>query len=254
MRITAGHAAIVTGGASGLGLACVKKLTNLGMEVYVLDLPDDKVELRISRISRRAHFMSVDVTDEFQVDRAIHEIAKGSELRVAINSAGISYRDRIITDTGSFPLDQFQRVIDVNVVGTFNVARLAARKMSANEVMEGERGVIINVSSIAAYEGQISQSAYAASKAAVAGLTLPMARDLAEHKIRVASIAPGIFTTPMFDQLPQTTIHSVSAQVPHPQRLGRGEEFASLVEHIIANPMINGENIRLDGALRLAPS
>src|SRR5699024_6464446 len=210
--------------------------------------------LSVQNVSRSAQFVPVDVADELQVERAFKKVTETAQLRVAINSAGISFRSRIIRESGAFPLAEFRKVVDVNLIGTFNVSRLAAQAMALNQLEDDERGVIINVSSIAAFDGQISQSAYAASKAAVAGLTLPLARDLAEHKIRVVSIAPGIFATPLFDQLPAETIRSVASQVPHPKRLGTGHEFSSLVEHIIFNPMLNGENIRLDGALRLGPT
>jgi NAD(P)-dependent dehydrogenase (short-subunit alcohol dehydrogenase family) len=195
------------------------------------------------------------VTDEEQVQAAVDTAAGLGPLRVVVNCAGIANAVRVVAKDGRpFPLADFRRVVEVNLIGTFNVIRLAAARMIESTPVEGEeRGVIVNTASVAAFDGQIGQAAYSASKGGVVGITLPIARDLAQHKIRVITIAPGLFLTPMFEMLPQEAIASLGAQVPHPSRLGNPEEYASLVSHIVANPMLNGETIRLDGAIRMAP-
>jgi NAD(P)-dependent dehydrogenase (short-subunit alcohol dehydrogenase family) len=174
-------------------------------------------------------------------------------LDIVVNCAGISSAQRVVGRDGPFPLEAFSRVIEINLIGTFNVIRLAGARMAETPNKSEERGVIVNTASVAAYDGQIGQAAYSASKAGVAGMTLPIARDLAQHKIRVMTIAPGLFHTPMFDALPTETIASLGSQTPHPSRLGKPEEYAALVTHIIENPMLNGETIRLDGAIRMGP-
>jgi NAD(P)-dependent dehydrogenase (short-subunit alcohol dehydrogenase family) len=254
MKIT-DKVALVTGGASGLGLATVRQLAADGAKVVVVDLPSSKGKAVADELGDRAAFAPADVTDEHQVQEAL-EIAAGlGPLSVAVNCAGIGNAIRIVSKDGSpFPLADFKRIIEVNLVGTFNVLRLAAASMVASTPIDGEeRGVIVNTASVAAYEGQVGQAAYSASKGGIVGLTLPVARDLAQHKIRVTTIAPGLFHTPLFQGLPAEAIESLGAQVPHPSRLGRPEEFGALVSHIVANPMLNGEVIRLDGAIRMSP-
>ncbi len=251
-----GSVAVVTGGASGLGLATAKRLARAGAHVAVIDLPsapgDDAVEA-IGAIGGKAVFAAADVTDETQVGAALDAAAQLGPIRVAVNCAGIGTPGRVISRKGVLPLDQFARVVTVNLIGTFNVLRLAAERIAATDEIDGERGVIVNTASAAAFDGQIGQAAYAASKGGVVGMTLPVARDLAGLLIRVMTIAPGLFKTPMLAGLPQEAQDSLGAQVPHPSRLGDPDEYAALVEHIVANPMLNGEVIRLDGAIRMAP-
>ena len=247
--------ALVTGGASGLGLATVKQLLADGAQVVIVDLPSSNGKAVADELGSKAQFVPTDVTDEEQVQAAVDAAVARGPLSVVVNCAGIANAIRIVAKDGTpFPLNDFRKVIEVNLIGTFNVMRLSAAAMIANTPVDGEeRGVIVNTASVAAFEGQIGQAAYSASKGGVVGLTLPVARDLAQHKIRVATIAPGLFLTPMFQMLPEEAIASLGAQVPHPSRLGRPEEYGALVAHIVANPMLNGEVIRLDGALRMPP-
>ncbi|MBX3086996.1 MAG: SDR family NAD(P)-dependent oxidoreductase [Cryobacterium sp.] len=248
----AGCAALVTGGASGLGLATAQALAAAGAEVVIADLPGSK-GAEIPNVT----FAPTDVTDEAQVRAAI-AMAK-APLRIAVNCAGIATAERALGKEGPLPLERFSRVIQVNLIGTFNVVRLAAEAMAATEPIggtgrgEAERGVIVNTASVAAFDGQIGQAAYSASKGAVAALTLPLAREFAARLIRVMTIAPGTFDTPMMAGLPQAARDSLADQVPHPSRLGRPEEYAALVKHIVENSMLNGEVIRLDGAIRMQP-
>jgi NAD(P)-dependent dehydrogenase (short-subunit alcohol dehydrogenase family) len=244
-----GAGAIVSGGASGLGLATVRALRDAGARVTILDLPTSNGPA-IAAGDPGIAFVAGDVRDEAQVTEAVNITVN---LRVAVSCAGIGGTHRILGREGVIPEALFRRVIDTNLIGTFNLLRLAAQKIAQGEPVDGERGVIVNTASIAAYEGQIGQSAYAASKAAIVGLTLPAARDLASHLIRVATIAPGVFDTPMLGRLPGEARSALTEFVPHPKRLGRPEEYASLVLHIVTNPMINGEVIRIDGALRMGP-
>jgi NAD(P)-dependent dehydrogenase (short-subunit alcohol dehydrogenase family) len=251
-----GSVALVTGGASGLGLATAQRLTAAGARVVVVDLPtSDGVALAATLPG--AVFAPADVTDEAQVETAVATATSIGPFRVAVSCAGIGPASRTVARTGPHPLDLFSRVVQVNLVGTFNVIRLAAQAMSAIEPVGGpdgeERGVLVNTASVAAFDGQVGQAAYAASKGGIVGLTLPVARDLAGLRIRVVTIAPGLFRTPLLAGLPVDVQASLGAQVPHPSRLGRPEEFAALVEHVVANPMLNGETIRLDGAIRMAP-
>jgi NAD(P)-dependent dehydrogenase (short-subunit alcohol dehydrogenase family) len=259
-----GAVALVTGGASGLGRATVEKLHALGASVVVLDLPSSAGEQVARELGDRAVFAAADVTDPEQVGAAIDAAAglgakHGGTLRVTVNCAGIGSAHRTAGRKGPFPLEDFTRVLNVNLVGTFNVLRLAAQAMSENDQLTGDaggtgdRGVVVNTASVAAYDGQIGQAAYSASKGGIVGMTLPIARDLASLGIRVCTIAPGLFHTPLFATLPQEHIDSLGAQVPHPSRLGDPSEYAALVAHIVANPMLNGETIRLDGAIRMAP-
>jgi len=247
-----GHTAIITGGGSGLGAATAEALVRAGARVALLDIDADRSETVAARLGGSAHHC--DVADAASAEAAMHAaITAHGVPRLLVNCAGIGPASRIIGRDGPMPLASFERVIRINLIGTFNLLRLAADAMSRADPLEGgERGVIVNTASIAAYEGQIGQSAYAASKGGVASLTLPAARELARHAIRVMTIAPGIFRTPMLEALPQEVQDSLGALIPYPPRLGEPAEFASLVLHIVANPMLNGAVIRLDGALRMA--
>lgn len=257
-----GAAAIVTGGASGLGRATAQALVDGGASVVLIDLPGPRGDEVAAELGDRARFVAADVTKEAEVQAAIEVAAGLAPLRVAVNCAGIVSANRTVGRDGPAPLDIFERTIRVNVIGTFNVTRLAAAAMAANEPAMGhapggpdtaERGVIVNTASVAAFEGQIGQAAYSASKGGVAAMTLPLARDLSKLLIRVMTIAPGIFETPMMAGMPAEVRESLEAQVPHPSRLGHPSEYAALVLSIIANPMLNGETIRLDGGIRMQP-
>ncbi|MEV5177229.1 SDR family NAD(P)-dependent oxidoreductase [Streptomyces flaveolus] len=250
---TEGLSAIVTGGASGLGLATARRLVAGGAFVVLADLPSTDGEAAARELGERAAFVPTDVTQEADVARAVAHAAGLGDLRIAVNCAGIAPPGRILGKNGPLPLTSFRKVIDVNLVGTFNLLRLAAERMAAGEPLDGDRGVIICTASAAAYEGQVGQIAYAASKAGVVGMTITAARDLADKAIRVVTIAPGIFETPMLQGLPAPAKQSLGTQVPHPSRLGRPDEYAALVTHIVENPLLNGETIRLDGAIRMAP-
>ncbi len=248
-----GAVGLVTGGASGLGLATVRRLVQAGARVVLVDLPSSPGEQVAADLGDAVAFAPADVTDEDAVRAAVDLAAGMGPLRVAVTCAGIATPGRVLGRKGVLPLPDFVRVVQVNLVGTFNVLRLAAERMAAIEPVGEERGVIVMTASAAAFDGQVGQAAYSASKGGVVGMTLPIARDLADRAIRVVSIAPGLFATPMLAGLPQEAQDSLGRQVPHPSRLGRPEEFAALVEHIVANPMLNGEVIRLDGAIRMAP-
>jgi NAD(P)-dependent dehydrogenase (short-subunit alcohol dehydrogenase family) len=248
-----GLAAIVTGGASGLGGATAERLAALGAKVTVFDLNSELGAATARKIAGR-HAV-VDVTDEEAVERALAEAeAAHGKARILVNCAGIGPPAKVIGRDGRpLPLAAFSKIVNINLLGTFNVlSKFAARIVGAEPVGE-EQGVIINTASVAAYDGQIGQAAYAASKSGVVGMTLPIARELARHAIRVVTIAPGLFLTPLLATLPEETQTSLGQQVPFPPRLGRPEEFALLVESILHNTMLNGETIRLDGALRMAP-
>ncbi|WP_328714430.1 3-hydroxyacyl-CoA dehydrogenase [Nocardia salmonicida] len=245
--------AIVTGGASGLGLATVQELHAKGAKVVIIDLPSSNGAAIAKELGEGAAFAAADVTDESAVAAALDVAESLAPLRIAVNCAGIGNAIKTVGKKGAFPLADFTKVINVNLVGTFNVIRLAAERMAGTDPVGEERGVIINTASVAAYDGQIGQAAYAASKGGIVGLTLPIARDLASFKIRVVTIAPGLFRTPLFETLPEEALQSLGAQVPHPSRLGQPTEFAALARHIVENPMLNGETIRLDGAIRMAP-
>jgi NAD(P)-dependent dehydrogenase (short-subunit alcohol dehydrogenase family) len=248
-----GTAALVTGGASGLGQATAKRLVELGAKVTLLDLPGDALDQAAKALGCQA--VPCDVTDANQAENAIADAAKvNGPARTLVNCAGIAPAGRIVGRAGPLPLDQFEQVIKVNLIGSFNMMRLAATAMAGLEANEdGERGVIVNTASVAAFDGQIGQAAYAASKGGIAALTLPAARELARFGIRVVTIAPGIFETAMLQNLPEEVQQSLGASVPFPPRLGRPSEYADLAQAIIENPMLNGETIRLDGALRMAP-
>ncbi|WP_031459722.1 SDR family NAD(P)-dependent oxidoreductase [Chloroflexus sp. MS-G] len=243
---------LVTGGASGLGAATAERLAGAGARVTIADLNEGAGEELAARIG--GQFVRTDVTDPAQCAAAVTRAAANGELHVLVCCAGIVLAERILGRDGVHDPARFKRVVEVNLIGTFYMMLYAAQVMSQNQPnSEGERGVIINTASIAAFEGQIGQVAYAASKAGVVGMTLPAARELARFGIRVMTIAPGIFDTAMMASLPAAARESLGAQVPFPSRLGRPAEYAALVQHIIENPMLNGEVIRLDGAIRMAP-
>ncbi len=247
------NVALVTGGASGLGLATVKELHANGARVVILDLPSSRGKEIAGELGDQAVFSPGDVTSPDSVTAALDAAAGLGTLRITVNCAGIGNGIRTVSKKGPFPLDAFNKVININLIGTFNVIRLAAERISQAPDAGEERGVIINTASIAAFDGQIGQAAYSASKGGIVGMTLPIARDLASLKIRVVTIAPGLFHTPLLAGLPQEAIASLGAQVPHPSRLGNPAEYAALARHIVENPMLNGETIRLDGAIRMSP-
>ncbi|EWT02645.1 3-hydroxy-2-methylbutyryl-CoA dehydrogenase [Intrasporangium oryzae NRRL B-24470] len=254
MQLTPSTVAVVTGGGSGLGGATARRLVADGARVVIIDLEGSPAPGLVDELGGdRAVFVAADVRDEDQVQAAIDRATGLGELRVAVSCAGVATPGRVIGRGGPLALETFRTVVDINLVGTFNVMRLAAAAMLGNEPVDGDRGVIVNTASIAAYDGQIGQAAYAASKGGVVGLTLSAARDLADKAIRVMTIAPGTFETPMLAGLPGEVKEVLEKQVPHPSRLGNPVEYASLVRHIIDNPMLNGEVIRLDGALRMPP-
>ena len=265
-----GAVALITGGASGLGAATARRLFDAGASVVVVDLPSSRGEEYAAGLNagaggdgsngptNKAVFVPADVTSEEQVQAAVDAAVSLGPLRVVVNCAGIATPGKVLGRDGVLPLETFNRVIQINLVGMFNVIRLAAAAMAATqpaatELGGPERGVIINTASVAAFDGQIGQPAYAASKGAVAAMTLPIARELARSLIRVVTIAPGIFETPMMAGLPQEAQDSLGSQVPHPSRLGRPAEYANLAAHIVDNAMLNGETIRLDGAIRMGP-
>jgi NAD(P)-dependent dehydrogenase (short-subunit alcohol dehydrogenase family) len=248
-----GHAALVTGGGSGLGAATARALAQAGAKVAVLDINTENARKIAAEIGGLA--FTCDVSDGTSAEAAVAE-AKSAQgpARILVNCAGIGTAGRIVGRDGPMPLAAFKRVIDINLIGTFNMMRLAAASMqSVAPLDDGERGVIISTASIAAFEGQLGQAAYAASKGGIVALTLPAAREFARIGIRVNTVAPGLFLTPLMDTLPPDIQRSLGASVPFPARLGKPEEYARLVLDIIANPMLNGETIRLDGALRLPP-
>jgi NAD(P)-dependent dehydrogenase (short-subunit alcohol dehydrogenase family) len=253
MRLGEDDVVLVTGGASGLGAATVRKIIAEGASALILDLASSAGSGMASELGERVRFAAADVRDEDQVQAAVDAAKRLGTLRVVVNCAGIATPGRVISKRGVLPLETFRTVIDINLVGTFNVLRLAAAAMIDNEPLDDDRGLVIMTASVAAFEGQIGQAAYAASKGGVAALTLPAARDLADKAIRVMTIAPGVMETPMMASLPGETQSILEALVPHPPRLGRPEEYAMLVSSIIENPLLNGEVIRLDGALRLPP-
>ncbi len=245
--------ALVTGGASGLGLATTEALVSAGAKVVIVDLPGSPGDEVAERLGDGVRFVAADVRDEDAVAGALDAAAELGDLRVVVNCAGTGDAIKTVGKKGAYPLDAFKRIIDINLIGTFNVIRLGAERMSTLEPIGEERGVIINTASVAAFDGQIGQAAYSASKGGVVGMTLPIARDLASLKIRVMTIAPGLFNTPLLASLPEEAKTSLGNQVPHPSRLGEPVEFGALAAHIVANPMLNGEVIRLDGAIRMAP-
>jgi NAD(P)-dependent dehydrogenase (short-subunit alcohol dehydrogenase family) len=242
--------AVVTGGASGLGLATTRRLLDAGGSVVVIDLKGEEV---VAELGDRAKFVAANVTDEDAVAKALDVAESMGPLRINVNCAGIGNAVKTLSKNGAFPLDGFRKVDEDNLIGTFNVLRLAAERIAKTEPVGEERGVIINTASVAAFDGQIGQAAYSASKGGVVGMTLPIARDLSRELIRVCTIAPGLFKTPLLAGLPEEAQRSLGQQVPHPARLGDPDEYGALAQHIVENPMLNGEVIRLDGAIRMAP-
>jgi NAD(P)-dependent dehydrogenase (short-subunit alcohol dehydrogenase family) len=249
----AGQAAIISGGASGLGRATAEALAAAGVKVAILDINEAAAAAAAQETGGFA--IGCDVTDAAAVEGAVAAARqRHGAARIAVNCAGVGTAGRIVGRDGPLPLDAFRRVVEVNLIGSFNVLRVVAAEMIAlDPLAEGERGVIVSTASVAAYEGQIGQAAYAASKGGIVSLTLPAARELARYGVRAVAIAPGVFETPMVEGLPQSVRDSLAASVPFPSRLGRPAEYAALVLHLCQNPMINGEVIRLDGALRMAP-
>ncbi|WHY67966.1 3-hydroxyacyl-CoA dehydrogenase [Neobacillus sp. SuZ13] len=247
--------AVVTGGASGLGEATVRKIIQNGGRAVIFDQSEEKGLQLQTELGEAVFFIKADVTKEEDIQEGVHQAADymGS-INTVVNCAGIGIAEKVIGRNGAHNLSLFSKVIHVNLIGSFNVIRIAAAVMTGNEVNEqGERGVIINTASVAAFDGQIGQAAYSASKGGIVGMTLPIARELARYGIRVMTIAPGLFHTPMFDTLPQEAKDSLGKMVPFPSRLGYPNEYAQLVQSIIENPMLNGETIRLDGAIRMQP-
>lgn len=247
--------AIVTGGGSGLGEATIREFAGAGARVAILDLPASPGAKVAESLGDKAIFVPADVVAEDQVKDAIQKtVARLGGVHILVNCAGIGRAMRTVTKEGPHSLELFTKVIQINLIGTFNAIRLVAAQMSKNQPNgDGERGVIVNTASVAAYDGQIGQAAYSASKGGVVGMTLPIARDLAAVGIRVCTIAPGTFETPMLAGLPDPARKALEAQIPFPSRLGRPTEYAALARHIVENGMLNGETIRLDGALRMPP-
>ena len=247
-----GCSALVTGGASGLGLATARRLIDEGARVVICDLPRSDGAETARRIG--AVFAPADVTEEADVRAAVRAATELGPLRIVVNCAGVPDATKVLGRDGTAtPLAGFTRTVTVNLIGTFNVIRLAAEPMARNEPADGDRGVIVCTSSVAATDGQVGQAAYTAAKAGVAGMTLPIAREFAQHAIRVVTVAPGMFETPLLLGLPEAAQRSLARQVPHPSRMGDPAEFADCVAFIVRNPMVNGETIRLDGAIRMAP-
>ena len=250
--------AVVTGGASGLGLATTKRLLDAGAQVVVLDIRGkEAIDQLGAELGDRVTFAQTDVTDEAAVTAALDAAEALGPLRIVINCAGTGNAIKTLGKDGPFPLDAFRKVVEINLIGTFNVIRLGAERIAKTEPIGSpdspERGVIVNTASVAAFDGQIGQAAYSASKGGVVGMTLPIARDLSRDLIRVVTIAPGLFDTPLLAGLPEPAKESLGKQVPHPSRLGKPDEYGALAVHIVENPMLNGEVIRLDGAIRMAP-
>lgn len=250
------NVAIVTGGASGLGEACARMVVEHGGYVGVLDLDQAKGYALSDELGDNAHFFETDVTDSDNVKQVIDSVCRYfGKLNFVINCAGINKPMKVLSKKGPMPLDDFHKVIQVNLAGTMSVIALATERIVTNTAdKNGEKGVVVNTASIAAFEGQVGQAAYSASKAGIIGLTLPIAREFADYGIRVAAVAPGLFETPMLSQLPDSARASLISQIPFPKRLGRPSEFAALVRHILENPLINGETIRLDSAIRMGSS
>ncbi|UHG91650.1 3-hydroxyacyl-CoA dehydrogenase [Spirosoma oryzicola] len=252
--------ALITGGASGLGEATARLLTSNGANVVIVDLNEERGNALVEELGATARFIKTNVTDEADVQAAVNLAVEAfGGLHINVNCAGVAEARKTVGKVdgvyGAHSLAAFQKVISINLIGTFNVIRLAALAMEHNEPSgsDGERGIIINTASVAAYDGQIGQAAYSASKGGIVGMTLPIARDLARSGIRVMTIAPGLFETPLLASLPEEARLSLGQQVPFPSRLGRPDEYALLAKSIIENPMLNGEVIRLDGAIRMAP-
>lgn len=247
--------AIITGGVSGLGLAVTRGIIAAGGQVAMLDINEDAGKEMEDELGERATFYKADVTSEDDITRVVERAAGDmGGVNVTMNCAGILGAGRVLGKEGPMPLSTFEGAVKVNLIGSFNVAKATANLMQNNEPNEdGERGVIVNTASVAAYEGQIGQAAYSASKGGVVGMTLPMAREFTRFGVRVMTIAPGVFITPMVEGMPEKVQQSLGEAVPFPQRLGKPSEFADLVRHIVENPYLNGSTIRLDGAIRLQP-
>jgi len=249
-----GTVALVTGGASGLGEATARALVAQGAKAVLVDMNEERGEAVAKELGDGVRFVKTDVTDEAQVNAALDVAAELGTLRIAVNCAGVGWAARTLKRDGTpHDYDLFKKVVTVNLIGTFNVTRLAASRMSQTEPVDGERGVVVNTASIAAFDGQIGQAAYSASKGGVVGMTLPIARDLSKALIRVCTIAPGTFDTPMLAGLPEEVREALAAGIPNPARLGAPAEFAALAQHIVENGFLNAEVIRLDGALRMPP-
>jgi len=249
-----GSGALVAGGASGLGEATARRLHGGGARVTIADVNDERGQALADELGERASFVHADVRDEDEVAAAATQAAEAEGgLRICICCAGTGWAQKIAGSRGPHDLLPFETIIGINLIGTFNVLRLAAERMLKHDPVDGERGVIVNTASVAAFDGQIGQAAYSASKGGVVGMTLPIARDLAGMQIRVMTIAPGLFDTPLLAGAPEDVKAALGKQVPHPARLGDPAEYGALAAHIVANPMLNGEVIRLDGALRMAP-
>jgi len=249
-----GRTILVTGGASGLGGATTDMVIAAGGRAVVIDINEQTGQAKAARHGDAVRFVRADVTSETDVQRAVDTAVQSfGRLDGVVNAAGIAVAERVLPKEGPQPLAHFARTIQINLIGTFNVIRHAAAAMSRSEPVGEERGVIVNTASVAAFDGQIGQAAYSASKGGIVGMTLPIARDLAVSLIRCVTIAPGLFDTPLLALLPEEARQALGASVPHPARLGRPEEYAALVVHAVENPMLNGEVIRLDGAIRMAP-
>ena len=246
--------AVVTGGASGLGEACIRNFISKGGKVSILDFAEERGQRVASELGDAALFCLTDITKEEDVQAALDKTVEAfGAIHLAVNCAGVGIPAKVLGKEGPMLMGHFNKVVQINLIGTMNVVRLAAEQMVKNQGNDdGEKGVVINVASVAAFDGQIGQAAYSASKAGVAGMTLPIAREFAEYGIRVMTIAPGIFRTPMLESLPENVQEALGKMVPFPKRLGEPSEFAGLVQHIVENSMLNGEVIRFDGALRMA--
>jgi len=246
---------VVTGGASGLGEATIRRFAGKGNKVVILDMAEERGKAIAKELGEKALFVKTNVTDGAEMQEAVNKvIERFGKIDILVTCAGIGPSNKVLGKTGVHSLDGFNKVIQVNLLGTFNAIRLAAEQMAKNEPNEeGERGIIVNTSSVAAWEGQIGQAAYSASKSAINGMVLPIAREFASKGIRVNAIAPGTFATPLLLSLPENVLEGLAKMVPFPSRLGRPAEFAQLVDSIVENTMINGEVIRLDGAIRMQP-
>ncbi|UJL45507.1 3-hydroxyacyl-CoA dehydrogenase [Virgibacillus sp. NKC19-16] len=249
------HVIVVTGGSSGLGEATVRNAVSKGAKAIILDMAEEKGERLVDELGEAIYFIKTDVTDASSVQAALDQaVNKFVSIHAVVNCAGVAIAEKTYGKKGAHELASFSKVVQVNLIGTFNVIRLAAEKMAVNEPNEdNERGVIINTASVAAYEGQIGQVAYSASKGGIVGMTLPIARDLSTYGIRIMTIAPGLFETPLFESLPEKAKKALGKMTPFPSRLGYPREYARLTQSIIENPMLNGETIRLDGAIRMQP-
>ncbi|MGB7448361.1 MAG: SDR family NAD(P)-dependent oxidoreductase [Ornithinimicrobium sp.] len=253
MQISSDVVALITGGASGLGEATARRILADGGSVVLVDLPGGRGEDLARELGDRARFAAADVREENQVREAIATAGELGTLRVVVNCAGVATPGRILSKRGTLGLEDYRTVVEINLIGTFNVLRLSAEAMADNEPLDGDRGLIVMTASVAAYDGQIGQAAYSSSKGGIVGLTITAARDLASAAVRVMTIAPGVMETPMMDGLRPEVKQSLEALVPHPSRLGKPAEYAALVAHLVSNSLLNGEVIRLDGALRMPP-